>query len=264
MIKVLLAFSALFGIGAAALGFMTKGKVDSLKEDLSGTKSRLVDTQADLTKTQGTLKTAQESLATTTTELEAKKAEAVKLSADLNEATRKVEDLSVKMAEAAKQAEDAQTKITDLEKRIADAMGGPNVGGQDVNIAQKIDDLTKQRDAAEAEKVLLAEQLKAAIEQKQQLVVAEERRKGKVMAKGLTGRVLAVNPAWNFVVLNLGDRQGVVEGGEMIIRRGNEMVGRVKISSVEPSTSIGDIIMSSVPRGIQVQPGDLVVYAGGQ
>ena len=34
----------------------------------------------------------------------------------------------------------------------------------------------------------------------------------------------------------------------------------VKISSVEPTQSIGDIVPNSVPPGIAVQAGDAVVY----
>ena len=40
------------------------------------------------------------------------------------------------------------------------------------------------------------------------------------------------------------------------------LIGKIRISSVEPTTSIGDIITNSLARGVQVQPGDTVVYAG--
>ena len=80
------------------------------------------------------------------------------------------------------------------------------------------------------------------------------------MRNGLTGRILAVNQAWNFVVLNLGDRNGVVGNAEMLIKRGNQLIGKVRVTSVEPSTSIADIVSNSVPRGVSIQPGDNVIY----
>jgi len=44
--------------------------------------------------------------------------------------------------------------------------------------------------------------------------------------------------------------------------RDGTLIAKIRISSVEPSTAIGDIITSSLERGVQVQPGDIVIYAG--
>jgi cell shape-determining protein MreC len=79
---------------------------------------------------------------------------------------------------------------------------------------------------------------------------------------GLHGTILAVNQAYNFVVLDLGGRQGVETNAEMVIMRGGTLIGKIRVSSVEPATAIGDIISSTLPRGVQVQPGDIVIYAG--
>jgi hypothetical protein len=48
----------------------------------------------------------------------------------------------------------------------------------------------------------------------------------------------------------------------MLVLRGGSLIGKIRVSSVEPATAIGDIISSSLPRGVQVQPGDIVIYAG--
>src|SRR5437660_1570015 len=56
---------------------------------------------------------------------------------------------------------------------------------------------------------------------------------------GVHGTVLAVNQAYNFVVLNMGDRQGVVPNSEMLVLRQGALIGKIRISSVEPTTSIG-------------------------
>ena len=80
------------------------------------------------------------------------------------------------------------------------------------------------------------------------------------MRNGLQGRILAVNPAWNFVVLNLGDRNGVVNNAELLVKRGTQFMGKVRVTSVEPSTSIADIVANSVPQGATISPGDDVIY----
>src|SRR6266404_3220080 len=79
---------------------------------------------------------------------------------------------------------------------------------------------------------------------------------------GVRGTVLAYNQAYNFVVLNLGARNGVESNSEMLVLRDGTMIGKIRISSVEPATAIGDIITNSLARGVEVQPGDSVIYAG--
>ena len=48
----------------------------------------------------------------------------------------------------------------------------------------------------------------------------------------------------------------------MVVTRGGEAIGKARISSVEPSTSIADLIPGSFRKGVSVQPGDVVVYEG--
>ena len=92
------------------------------------------------------------------------------------------------------------------------------------------------------------------------LAKKEQDRAQQRMRHGLEGRVLAVNPAWNFVVLNLGDKNGVVNNAELLVKRGTQFIGKVRVTSVEPSTSIADIVANSVPQGATISPGDDVIY----
>ena len=40
------------------------------------------------------------------------------------------------------------------------------------------------------------------------------------------------------------------------------LLEKSRISSVELATAIGDIIPGTLAQGVQVQPGDIVIYAG--
>ena len=90
----------------------------------------------------------------------------------------------------------------------------------------------------------------------------DDQRRNFTAPTGVHGTVLAVNRAYNFVVLNLGERQGVETNAEMLVLRDGTRIGKIRVSSVEPATAIGDIISNSLPRGVQVQTGDIVIYAG--
>src|SRR5438128_12140665 len=69
------------------------------------------------------------------------------------------------------------------------------------------------------------------------------------------GTVLAVNQAYNFVVLNLGDRQGLEPNAEMLVLRDTTIIGKIRSASVEPATSMGDNLGNSVARVVQAETG---------
>jgi hypothetical protein len=159
-----------------------------------------------------------------------------------------------------------ETQLAQLQKRVEElstASSRPATleGASVTELQAQLDEARRQLDNAEREKVFLAEktenlppQAKAVQEQPSRRRVANQ--------PGLHGTVLAVNQAYNFVVLNLGGRQGVETNAEMLVLRGGTLIGKIRVSSVEPATAIGDIISSTLPRGVQVQPGDIVIYAG--
>jgi cell shape-determining protein MreC len=74
------------------------------------------------------------------------------------------------------------------------------------------------------------------------------------------GRVLAINPGWNFVVLSIGDKQGVTPDSTLLVLRGGAQIGKVRVKTIEPTKSIADVIISTLRKGITVQPGDTVVF----
>jgi len=160
------------------------------------------------------------------------------------------------------------TEIEDLNTQLA-ALKTPESTTPDAGTTtaasattEAIEALKQQVVAAELEKNLLAEKLDSVQTQMVTLQREAQRREQGVMARGLQGTILAVNPAWNFVVLSLGDRQGVANNAEMIVRRGGRLVGRVRVTSVERTNSIADIVPGSVPTGVTIQPGDVVIFAG--
>ena len=152
----------------------------------------------------------------------------------------------------------------------------PADNAQNANLQSQVDDLRRQLDGAEKEKALLADKLQDAQERpaaapkevskpetkKRRETASARRESGGSHRAGVHGTVLAYNQAYNFVVLNLGARNGVESNSEMLVLRDGTLIGKIRISSVEPATAIGDIMTNSLARGVQVQPGDSVIYAG--
>jgi hypothetical protein len=160
--------------------------------------------------------------------------------------------------------QDKEAENAALQKQIDEKQPGTTNPGAPsaVELQAQLDDARQQLDNAEREKSLLSEKIQVVREKSSQL---EDEKKRRAIARnkvGVRGTILAVNQAYNFVVLNLGDRNGVEPHSEMLIVRDGTYIGKIRISSVEPATAIGDIIASTLTRGVQVQPGDIVIYAG--
>ena len=197
---------------------------------------------------------------------------AAKAEAELAQVQKEKTDLQAKL--------DAnQQEITSLQKRVEEAgkNANPSIAGsppaesaQTADLQSQVDDLRRQLDSAEKEKALLAEKIQGSQERssqpketkKQRETASTQRETISPHRAGVHGAVLAYNQAYNFVVLNLGARNGVETNSEMLVLRDGTLIGKIRISSVEPATAIGDIITNSVARGVQVQPGDSVIYAG--
>ena len=186
---------------------------------------------------------------------------ATKADADLAQLQKEKNDLQTRL--------DAnQTEIASLRQQLeaagktAKPADSPVPTGPPAELQAQLDDVRHQLDGAEQEKAFLSEKLQSAQERGGQPQEEKKRKEPAPRRTGVRGTVLAVNQAYNFVVLNLGARQGVEPNSEMLVLREGTLIGRIRISTVEPATAIGDIITSSLARGVQMQPGDTVIYAG--
>jgi hypothetical protein len=194
-----------------------------------------------------------------------------KAEAELGKVQKEKSDLQAKL-------DASQQEIASLQKGAEEAKnatgpgaaGSPAEGAQTADLQSQVDDLHRQLDSAEKEKAFLAEKIQVTQERSAQPKEGKKRRETVSVPResvtpgrtGVRGTVLAYNQAYNFVVLNLGARNGVETNSEMIVLREGTLIGKIRISSVEPATAIGDIITNSLARGVQVQSGDTVIYAG--
>jgi len=256
--KILLYVSILFSLVTAILGFLNRGTLVSTREALAASESSLSQTKSSLAKTEGELKTTKEGLTAATTEKEA-------LAGQLTTAQQKASTAEAQVGQLNTQLTEKTNQITQLEadnkaKDEQIAKFASTGTGEGANSTQ-LTELQTQIQEKDALVTSLQTQLDSAKGQVQEYTEREKNRLAETMKKGLEGRVLAVNNAWNFVVLSLGDRNGIVNNAEMLVKRGNQLVGKVRITSVEPSSSIADIV-SNNSGNLTIQPGDNVIYQG--
>ena len=261
--------SVIFLLLAAFFALLNGHKVKALRADAESLRA---PASAKVSAATGGTTGAQQQAKTADTADRAAKAEAA-----LGEAEKEKADLKGKL-------DASQQEIAALRQRAAGAettspsapsTSAPADNVQSGDLQSQVDDLRRQLDGAEKEKELLAEKLQDAQQRPTQVkegskaetrkrreTASVQRQGGSSHRAGVHGSVLAYNQAYNFVVLNLGARNGVEPNSEMLVLRDGTLIGKIRISSVEPATAIGDIMSNSLARGVQVQPGDSVIYAG--
>ena len=263
MVKILLGISLAVIIATGVLGFLVKKKSDVRYADLLKTRDTLSATEAKLRQTKKDLELRTEELAAANLKIEEKDKEIATLKGMNDDLKKAKDDLTAQL--------EAKTKeVEALNEQLKKLLTTPEGGKVDIaELTRAIDELkatviklTTELAEARAMNDSLTKQVKVADDKVAVLEIYKKSRELGLMRKGTTGRIIAVNPGWNFVVLNIGDKQGAVQNGVMLVVRNGEPIAKVRITSVEPSTAIADILPNSLRKGITIQPGDDVIFEG--
>ena len=255
MTKIFLYAAAVFLLLSAGLSYVNKNKLADKQNLLANAQTETNAARGDAAKAKADQKKAE----TARSEAESK---ANDLQNQLTTAASEATTLKGQVDTATANVAAKQQEIDTLNQRLAAATPPPAMTPAP-EITAALDKANHQLAELQVIKDGLEGQLKSARDAQQAAQRNLAIREGQEALNGLQGRVLAVDRNWNFVVLNLGGRSGVNTNAQMIVRRGGSMVGRVRITSVEPAQSIADIVPNSVPAGVSVQAGDTVVFAGG-
>jgi len=163
-------------------------------------------------------------------------------------ATASADDIKQKMATLQQQATDAATALSDAKAKAVTAqdaldkinasLGGKNPDDLVAAAKKAEDDLT----AAQSEKKILQDQLQDA---QQKVADAQDEinraHKG-TMPPGISGKVTFVDKTWNFVVLNVGLSNGIVPNGELIVYRGRDFLGKIRVTKADENDAVAEIL----------------------
>ena len=276
--KLSLGGSVALSIATAALAFMVMStktrftqQLRSVESTLQGGKfpglglqytSSFLENEAEPA---ATVNKAGEGWGSTSEDLKSTKTTLDKTKGDLTDAQAKNQELSLK---ADKLDKDLTTTKTDLESTNSklkvtqeqlQSYTDELKGKKPAELFSQISDLSEKVKATESEnKIISSAKDKMEVELKKLRESEEMRRPGGTKSISLSGKIVAVNPTWNFVILDLGKNDQVVEGLSMVIYRGEKMIGKVKVVTVDATTSVADLMPGTPAQAIEV--GDQIVY----
>ena len=243
MTKILLITSAAISLAAAALGFLNYGKLQATRMQVKASANQLAEKQRALDAAQNNVHVIRKENAELTDQRD-------KLAAGFGNSKEELAQLL-----AALDTEKARFVAADEARANAE-----------LELRKAIDQINAFGESShDPTSIALINQLRAQVATLQDVAATQaieiNRLKGGPTPSGTIsqGTIVAVNQAWNFVVLNLGSRQGIARNAEMLVQRGNQLIGKVRVTSVEKSNSIADIIVRTIPRGLTIMPGDTVI-----
>jgi septal ring factor EnvC (AmiA/AmiB activator) len=246
-ISLILAIVAALAVGAVNF-FIVKDKITTLTDDRNTQRSQkeqaqteLASTKKELAKTQADLKQTQQQLADTQTERD-------KAVADDAAQTKRANDLSDKLAKTTQERDVAQD---DLAAYTSSGLTAAQVA----KLNQTIKDMQEAIVALNEEKKVLLhtrDRLQARLDQ---LIGTNP---DVVLRADLRGKILVVDPKWDFVVLDIGDDQGVKENAELLVSRDGKLVAKVIVRSLDKDRCIANVIpgwkLGDVIEGDEVSP----------
>jgi len=249
MLRISLIIAIIAGAAAAGLNFYQVKNVleqaiaerndqntkrDTAEKDAADKKAKLAKTTTEL---EGTKK----KLATTEGELK-------KQTAKLGDEEKKSKDLAAKLSTVEGDRDKAQRQLAQWD----DVHVTP---GQVKQLVVDLKNLKEDKEIAMEENKVLMTRYKDLKQAYDEFVGVDN---PPPAMPNFHATVIAVDPKYDFVVLNAGKEKGALKRGEVLVNRGGKLVAKLKIFSVESDRCIANV-MPNWKQG-EVMEGDQVLY----
>ncbi len=250
LLRISLGIAILAGLAALYFSqFTVKPELERLSTSLQTAETERGTAQENEKKAKSAENKAKTELETAKRELNDKSATLEATTARLNEQQNRANQLAADLTKTTADRNEAQQEVS---RWRATGVNPDQIQAMRTQVTK----LTEERDAISGEnKILLrnGKQLQARLDKYEG---GEE--KDPDMPAGLKGKVLAVDPKYDFVVIDVGGNQGAVERGKLLVSRDGKLVGAVRITRVEPNRSIANVI-PEMKQG-DLMEGDQVLY----
>lgn len=147
---------------------------------------------------------------------------------------------------------DLKTAQDDLAAYTGTGFKPEEIKGLSASLKEKI----AQIEGLSEEAKFLAERLRKALKRIEELVGLNVQ--DPLVPSTVRGKVLVVDPKWNFLVLDIGEKQEVPANGILLVSRDGVLIAKVRVMSVQKDRSIANIMpgwkLKDVMEGDSVVP----------
>jgi hypothetical protein len=181
---------------------------------------------------------------------------------------KQIGETKAKTDDSVKQIADKKTELEGVTARWAAAKEKVDQGGGLQELKRKLAELQQEKTNLDEEVGNLKQKTAIAVERTNQLVQRIDTMKTReawqsqgIVEDSFRSRIRSVDNNWGFVVIDGGDRSGVVTGATLDVKRGGRVIGQLRVTNVEQNRAVADIIKGSVAEGESVAPGDTVTIS---
>jgi hypothetical protein len=249
LIRISLILAIIAALAAGALNFfVVKDKLDTLVTDRNTQRDGRISAEAGWDKTKKDLARTQNDLSQTQQQLADAQVAQKKAEDDADAQTKRADGLSDQLAKTSLERDDAKNQLAAYQ---ATGVTPDQVG----KISRDLKDAQDAIEVSNQEKAILQH---AVARLNSELDTYRGPDNIIKLPASLTGKILVVDPKWDFVVLNIGEDQGVLPNGELLVSRDGKLVAKVIVRSLEKDRCIANIIpgwkLGEVFEGDEVSP----------
>jgi hypothetical protein len=249
LLRISLIVTILAGIAVGVINFvMVKDKIEVLLTDRNTQRDGRVKAEGERDETRQVLAKTEKDLKSTKEQLDETTVQRDRAVAAEAEATKKAADLTGKLAKTTEERNVAQQELSSFK-----ATG--RTPEQILSFDTTIKGLEAKIEALDMEKKILNREL---VKTQNELArYTDPKYDGPSLPSTLTGRVTASDPKWDFVVINIGEAQGVLQHSRLYVSRDGKLVAKLRVTSVERDHCIANVMDGW--RVGDVVEGDVVV-----
>jgi septal ring factor EnvC (AmiA/AmiB activator) len=233
LLRISLIVAIIAALAAGALSYVAvTDKIPALTTQRDQEQKLRKDTQATLAKTEKELGKTKSDLAQTKQELSDTKSERDKALVKVEQLQKQSDQLSDKLAKATRERDDAQNELASFK-----ATG--LTPDQVAKLNKMLKDARTEIEVVNDEKTLLIKKVDKLQAQINYLIGTNSY---VLLRPDLRGEILVVDPKWDFVILNVGENQGVLPEGELLVSRSGKLVAKVVVRTVQKDRCIANVV----------------------
>jgi hypothetical protein len=233
LLRIFLVVAILAGLGAGVVSYLeVSDKIPVLVKQRDDEHTAKVSEITAHTKTKTELKKTQGELTQTQTELADTKKDRDAQIARADAQNKRADTLADKLTKTTAERDEAQNDLASYK----------GTGLSPDQVAKLNKDLKNSRleiEAISGEKVVLLKTITKLTNELAKYIGPTEYVR---LRADLKGKILVVDPKWDFVVLDIGEDQGVIQDGEMLVSRQGKLVAKVVVRSVQKDRCIANLI----------------------
>ena len=246
-ISLIVAIAAALFVGGWNI-VKVRGEITTLISQRDDERGKKQQALSDFSKAKAELTKSQDALKQATQEMADAKSEREKAVATAAMQIKRADELSDKLTKTTQERDQAQTELAAYK---ATGITPDQVG----KLSRALKESQEAVEIVNEEKLVL----QRALTRLQARLAKYEGPDPTIRLRAdLRGKILVVDPKWDFVVLNIGQDQGVLENGELLVSREGKLVAKIVVRSVEKNRCIANVVpgwkLGEVIEGDEVSP----------